>query len=276
MRLTVEQSAIGAHGWRVVSAVILGLLALGATYVGGPLFLLVWTVAALGIFWEWSAVVNAAPRNAALALGGAGLLGAEIALAFGSPIAALLWMLAGAVAVAFFARPALWAAGGVIYAAALVLPAVILRDDPRLGLVAILFLFAVVWVTDMAALYAGRYFGGAKLAPKISPAKTWSGAVGGAISGVVAGIVLLTVARFEWNVVHVVLALAVTIIAQVGDLFESWVKRQFGVKDASGIIPGHGGLMDRLDSFVAAVLVAALVGVMRGGFGAPAQGFLQW
>jgi phosphatidate cytidylyltransferase len=272
----VQQSAIGAHGWRVVSAVILGLLALGATYVGGPLFLLVWTIAALIIFWEWATLVNAVPRNAALILGGAGLLGAEAALAFGVPIAALLWMLAGAVAVAIFVRPALWTAGGVLYAAALVLPAVILRDDPRLGLVAILFLFAVVWVTDMAALYAGRYFGGAKLAPKISPAKTWSGAVGGAISGVVAGIVLLTAMRFEWSAIHVAVALAVTIVAQLGDLFESWVKRQFGVKDASGIIPGHGGLMDRLDSFIAAVLVATIVGTMRGGIGAPAQGLLQW
>jgi phosphatidate cytidylyltransferase len=274
--VTVQQSAIGAHGWRVVSAIILGLLALGATDVGGPLFVLVWTIAALVILWEWTTLVNAVPRNAVLALGGAGLLGAEAALAFGAPIAAFPLVLAGAVAVAIFARPALWAAGGVLYAAALVLPAVILRDDPRLGLVAILFLFAVVWVTDMGALYTGRYFGGPKLAPQISPAKTWSGALGGAMSGVIAGVVLLAVARFDWNAAHVALALAVTIIAQVGDLFESWVKRQFGVKDASGIIPGHGGLMDRLDSFVSAVLVAAAIGTMRGGFGASAQGLLLW
>lgn len=276
MTVAVQQRAIGAHGWRVVSAVILGLLALGATYVGGPLFLLVWTVAALGIFWEWIVLVNASPRNAALPLGAAGLLGTEIALALGAPVAALLSLLAGVVAVAIFARPARWAAGGVLYAAALVLPAVILRDDPRLGLVAVLFLFAVVWVTDMAALYAGRYFGGPKLAPKISPAKTWSGAVGGAIAGIAAGIVLLAVVRFEWSAIHLMVALAVTVVAQLGDLFESWVKRQFGVKDASGIIPGHGGLMDRLDGFIAVVLIAALVGVMRGGMAAPAQGLLQW
>jgi phosphatidate cytidylyltransferase len=256
--------------------VILGLLALGATYVGGPLFLLVWAVAALGIFWEWSAVVNAAPRSAVLVLGGAGLLGAMLALAFDAPGAALLATLAAAAAVAMFGRPALWAGGGVLYAAALLLPVVILRGDPRLGLVAVLFLFAVVWVTDMAALYCGRYFGGPKLAPRISPAKTWSGAIGGAAAGVLAGILLLAAMRFEWGAIHVAVAAAVTFVAQVGDLFESRIKRQFGVKDASGIIPGHGGLMDRLDSFVAAVLVAAAIGAVRGGVGAPAQGLLLW
>jgi phosphatidate cytidylyltransferase len=272
----VEQSATGAHGWRVVSAIILGLLALGATYVGGPLFLLVWIIAALGILWEWNAIASSVPRNLALMLGGAVVLGAVVTLVLGAPSVALIWMLVGAAAVAAFVRPSLWAAGGVLYAAALVLPTVVLRDDPQLGLVAILFLFAVVWVTDVAAMYAGRSFGGPKLAPRTSPAKTWSGAIGGVLAGVIAGVALLAAARFEWSAVHVVLALGVTVVAQLGDLFESWVKRHFGVKDASGIIPGHGGLMDRLDSFIAAVLAATVFGAMRGGLAAPAQGLLQW
>jgi phosphatidate cytidylyltransferase len=175
-----------------------------------------------------------------------------------------------------FARPSLWVAGGVLYAAALLLPVVVLRGDAKLGLVAVLFLFATVWATDVAALYSGRHFGGPKLAPKISPAKTWSGAAGGALAGIAGGIALLAVMRFEFGAIHFLVALAITLTAQLGDLFESWVKRQFSVKDASEIIPGHGGIMDRLDGFIAAALAAAIFGILRAGPAAPAQGFLQW
>jgi phosphatidate cytidylyltransferase len=185
-------------------------------------------------------------------------------------------MLAGALAVAIFARPLVWAAGGVLYAAALLIPVVVLRGDARLGLVAVLFLFATVWATDVAALYSGRYFGGPKLAPRISPAKTWSGALGGTVAGIAGGIALLAVMRFEFGAVHFLIAFAVTVTAQIGDLFESWVKRQFSVKDAGGLIPGHGGLMDRLDGFIAAALAAAIFGILRAGVTAPAQGLLQW
>ncbi len=272
----MAERAIAAHGKRIVSAVILGLLALGVAILGGPLFLLFWTIAAFGIFWEWNALVNAAPRNAALALGGAGLAGAAISLGLGAPWVAMLWVLAGALAAAIFARPPIWVAGGVLYASALLVPVIVLRGDLRLGLVAVLFLFATVWATDVAALYSGRYFGGPKLAPRISPAKTWSGALGGALAGIAGGIALLAVMRFELSAIHFLVALAVTVTAQLGDLFESWVKRRFSVKDTSEIIPGHGGLMDRLDGFIAAVLAAVLFGILRAGVDAPAQGLLQW
>jgi phosphatidate cytidylyltransferase len=272
----VAERAIAAHGKRIVSAVILGLLALGVAILGGPLFLAFWTIAAFGIFWEWNALVGAATRNVALALGGAGLAGAAIALGLGAPWIALLWIMAGAVAAAIFARPSLWAAGGVLYAAVLLVPVVLLRGDLRLGLVVVLFLFATVWATDVAALYSGRYFGGPKLAPRISPAKTWSGAIGGALAGIAGGIALLAVMRFEFGAIHFLVALAVTVAAQLGDLFESWVKRQFSVKDTGGLIPGHGGIMDRLDGFIAAALAAVLFGILRAGVGAPAQGLLQW
>jgi len=272
----VAKRAIVAHGKRIVSAIILGLLALGVAILGGPLFLLFWTIAAFGIFWEWNALAGTAPRNAVLALGGAGLAGAAISLGLGAPWIALLWVPAGALAVWIFARPPIWTAGGVLYAAALLVPVVVLRGDLRLGLVAVLFLFATVWATDVAALYSGRYFGGPKLAPKISPAKTWSGAIGGAVAGIAGGIALLFVMRFELSAIHFLVALAVTVTAQLGDLFESWVKRQFSVKDAGGIIPGHGGIMDRLDGFIAAALAAAIFGILRAGVAAPAQGLLQW
>ena len=272
----MAEHAIAAHGKRIVSAIILGLLALGVAIFGGPLFLLFWAVACGGIFWEWSALVGAAPRNAALALGGAGLAGAAISLSLGAPEIALVWVIAGAVAVAIFARPSVWSAAGVLYAAALLLPVVVLRGDARLGLVAVLFLFANVWATDVAALYSGRYFGGPKLAPRISPAKTWSGAIGGTLAGIAGGIALLAVMRFEIGAIHFLVAFAVTVTAQLGDLFESWVKRRFSVKDAGGLIPGHGGLMDRLDGFIVAALAAAVFGILRAGPAAPAQGLMQW
>lgn len=272
----VPEEFIRAHGTRIVSAIILGLLALGAAYVGGALFLLFWTVGALVIFWEWCAMVQARPRNAALALGGAGLVAAAVTIALGAPLAALLWVLAGGVAAAIFVRPPLWAAAGVLYGAALLVPVVFLREDPRLGLVAVLFLFAVVWATDVAALYVGRYVGGPRLAPRVSPAKTWSGAIGGAVAGVAAGAALLAAVRFDVGLIQCLVALAASVSAQIGDLLESWVKRQFGVKDASGFIPGHGGLMDRLDGFIAAALFAFLFGAWRAGAAAAAQGLLQW
>jgi phosphatidate cytidylyltransferase len=274
--VAVAERAIAAHGKRIVSAIILGLLALGAAIFAGPLFFVFWTIAAFGILWEWNTLVGAAPRNAALALGGGGILSAAISLGLGAPWVALLWIVAGAVAVAIVARPPVWSAVGVFYAAALLVPVVVLRGDLRLGLVVVLFLFATVWATDVAALYSGRYFGGPKLAPRISPAKTWSGAVGGALAGIAGGIALLAVMRFELSAIHFLVALAVTIVAQLGDLFESWVKRRFSVKDAGGLIPGHGGIMDRLDGFIAAALVAAIFGILRSGVAAPAQGILQW
>ena len=272
----MAERAIAAHGKRIVSAIILGLLALGVAIFGGPLFLVFWTIAAFGILWEWNALVGTAPRNAALALGGAGLAGAAISLGLGAPGIAFIWVIAGAIAVAIFTRPPVWTSAGVLYAVALLLPVVVLRGDARLGLVAILFLFANVWATDVAALYSGRYFGGPMLAPQISPAKTWSGAIGGALAGIAGGVVLLAVMRVDLSAIHFLVAFAVTVAAQLGDLFESWVKRRFSVKDAGGFIPGHGGIMDRIDGFIAAALAAAIFGILRSGMAAPAQGLLQW
>ena len=128
---------------------------------------------------------------------------------------------------------------------------------PQFGFVAIIFLFAVVWATDIAAYFVGRAIGGPKLAPRVSPNKTWSGAIGGLRgrrAGSGAGRAVQRRRRLRWSAV--VVAIALSIAAQAGDLFESAFKRRFGAKDASGLIPGHGGLMDRLDGFVAAAVLA--------------------
>jgi len=117
----------------------------------------------------------------------------------------------------------------------------------------------VVWGTDIAAYFTGRAIGGPKLAPRISPGKTWSGAVGGAVIAMIAGTALIYVVEgaFLWPVAF--LALILSIISQSGDLFESYIKRRFGVKDSSHLIPGHGGVMDRVDGLVFASIAAFLV-----------------
>jgi phosphatidate cytidylyltransferase len=151
----------------------------------------------------------------------------------------------------------------------------LLRVSPSFGLATILWLFAVVWGTDIAAYFAGRLIGGPRLWPSISPGKTWSGAIVGAVVGAGLGLMLWAwtnnLAALFW------LGLATAIVSELGDLFESALKRRFGVKDSSGLIPGHGGLMDRLDAFIAASLFAAAVASLNSR-GAPfiASGLFRW
>ncbi len=153
---------------------------------------------------------------------------------------------------------------------------ILLRRDVELGLVAILFLFALVWATDVAGYFAGRAFGGPKLAPKISPNKTWSGAAGGTIGAMLAGLGVAALAGIDNLVAIAIVAFGLSAVAQVGDLFESGVKRRFGAKDASHLIPGHGGVMDRLDGFIAAAAAAMALGVARASMDTAAQGLLLW
>jgi phosphatidate cytidylyltransferase len=169
----------------------------------------------------------------------------------------------------------LWIAAGIVYAALMVACPVVLRADAALGFAAIVFLFAIVWSTDVLGYFAGRAIGGPKLMPAVSPKKTWAGAIAGTV-----GAVAVTAALARWLGLDPVaiggLALLLSVVAQSGDLLESWVKRHFGAKDASHLIPGHGGVMDRLDGFWAAALVGAAIGFARGGMDAAARGLLLW
>jgi phosphatidate cytidylyltransferase len=260
---------------RVVSAAVLAPLAIVIAYVGGWLFALFWGVVALGVWREWSRLVAGQDRPflvgviaiaAAAVLGGAARpLWAVAAIALGATLAAGLTLPDR--------RP--WIAAGVAYAGALLLAPVTLRLDPNYGFLAIVFLFAVVWVTDIMAYFVGRAIGGHKLAPRLSPNKTWSGALGGAAGAVLAAVAMTRAAGLENSVMIALVGFALSLCSQAGDIFESAVKRRYGAKDAGQLIPGHGGLMDRLDGFVAAALAAALLGVLRGG-DAPARGLLVW
>jgi phosphatidate cytidylyltransferase len=261
---------------RIASAVILAPLAVAIAWLGGWIFFAFWTLAAIGILWEWRRVV--AGRGGSGGLGECVVAFAGIAAMVGFGGAAVLILLFGAVVECLAARtgPRLWIAGGILYAGALPVACILLRADPRFGFAAIAFLFAVTWATDILAYFVGRVAGGPKLWRRVSPNKTWSGAIGGAAGGVAAALAVLHLAHIANSLAVAGLALLLSVASQAGDLFESALKRRFGVKDAGHLIPGHGGIMDRLDGFLAAAALAAIIGIARGGMDAPARGLLVW
>ena len=223
---------------RVVSAVVLAPLAVGIAYLGGWPFVVFWAIAAIVILSEWVAIVRSSGTVPS-------------------------------------ARRATWYAAGVVYAGAMLVACVLLRRDADYGFLAIVLLFGVVWATDILGYFVGRAIGGPRLWPAVSPKKTWSGALGGAAGAIAAALAIASYAYRANPLAITGLALLLSAVSQGGDLLESAVKRRFGVKDAGHIIPGHGGVMDRLDGFLAAAVVAAIIGVARGGIDA-ARGLLVW
>ncbi len=167
-------------------------------------------------------------------------------------------------------------ATGFLYASGLAAAVILCRSRGYDGAVVVLWLFAAVWGTDILAYFTGRALGGPKLWPRVSPKKTWSGAIGGLVGGVLLGSVLLVVAGVSLRWQHVALAAAFSILTQLGDLYESSLKRRFGVKDSGTLIPGHGGFMDRLDGFIVAVTFAAVFGALRDGPSQVPSGLLAW
>lgn len=263
---------------RVASSLVLVPLALAAAYFGGLPFILFWAIAAVGVLYEWDTLVCSHDRNSVLTIGAVALIGASILLAFdwsGTAIALVVLGIFGVATLASRVRRA-WCVAGLVYAAVLMMAPVILRADASFGFAAILMVFVVVWSTDIAAYFVGRALGGPKLAPWISPSKTWSGAVGGAMAGILGGVVAAQQFGVEALTASAGVALVLSLASQVGDLLESAIKRKFGAKDSSGLIPGHGGFMDRLDGFTTAVVTALLIGLLHGGFAAPARGLMVW
>ncbi len=263
---------------RILSSAVLAPLALALAYVGGWPFFAFWAIAACGIFWEWRKVLDD-PGPVPKGLGECAIAVAGANAMVGRPGTAAIFLAIGVAIEAVLAttlRFRAWAAAGVIYAGALLISCVLLRRDPQYGFVVIVFLFAVVWTTDILAYFVGRFVGGPKLWRRVSPNKTWSGAIGGAGAAIVAGLAVAHYAHLAKSLAAASLALVLSVASQAGDLFESAFKRRFGVKDAGHIIPGHGGIMDRLDGFLAAAVVAAIIGIARGGLDAAARGLLVW
>ncbi|PDT55216.1 MULTISPECIES: phosphatidate cytidylyltransferase [Sinorhizobium] len=257
---------------RIASGIVLAAITLGATWAGGFAFQLLSIAIGLLVYYEWSTITKLAERDFqgnALGWLSQAVIAALVLMDYmpyslpvlaGSIVLSTLWVL--------IKRTSWWLPAGVAYAGLTSISLAAIRGADYLGLIAMLFVFAVVWGTDIFAYFVGRAVGGPKLAPAISPGKTWSGAVGGAICGVLAGVAVF-MAHFSLDDARMpVSALLLSIASQIGDLFESFVKRRFGVKDSSHLIPGHGGVMDRVDGLIfasVAALLLVLVQLLLGG-----------
>jgi len=275
--MTAAVPGSGAPRWaelglRVVSSLVLAPIALGAVWLGAVWFEALVMLLAVAMALEWARMVQGPAWRAAG--GGIALaaLAAIAAAALGYAAIALAALVAGPVLAAAIekdARPRRWTwlVGGVAYVAAPSVCLVWLRGSPLAGLPVVLWLLLAVWGTDIVAYAVGRTLGGPKLAPRISPGKTWSGLLGGmAGAGAVSAGFALWQGLGAWPaMLGAGLGLAIAVVAQTGDLFESWVKRRCGAKDSGALIPGHGGVLDRLDGVLAAAPVAALVVWLSGG-----------
>jgi phosphatidate cytidylyltransferase len=262
---------------RVASGLVMALLALAAAWAGGWIFGLFWTLAALLVLREWIGILGV-PRRAmpAWIAGGVGIAAAGVLAEQAGLRRPELWiavMLAACAAAAIAPERRGSVGLGVLYAAVIAAVPAALRADPAQGLTAIAWLFAVVWLTDIGAYFVGRTLGGPKLWPSVSPKKTWSGFIGGVAIGTLCAVLVANGAAgllgrpWYGGLGLVALSLVAALLSQGGDLLESAMKRRFDVKDSSHLIPGHGGVMDRLDSFWA---VCMLMGGLILITGAPA------
>ena len=254
---------------RTASAAVLGVVALLVTWLGGWAFALFWLAAGLVILLEWTAMTRVEPRRILQGLLGAGLIALVLAYLLRFPLWVGALAAAAAAGAGFMAgaspRDRWWAVAGFAYAAVIALAPTMVRDHPQAGVVGVLWMFAVVWTSDIAAYFTGRRFGGPKLWPRVSPKKTWSGFLGGLTGAALAGELVVVLgqrwggpsAGSLWLVLLV--SAAASVAGQLGDLAESAMKRAFDIKDSGWLIPGHGGVMDRLDAFWPVALFAALM-----------------
>lgn len=264
-------------GLRIISSVVLLALLVVGLWLGGFAFAALVGAAFAGAYREWEQVVTLKP----LSLFG-GILIATIAVAAlvypvlgGFGTMAVVSVAAGGALLAG-GEPALWRAGGLMFLGLVIVATLSMRGDTTDGILVSILIGACIWGTDTGAFFTGRLIGGEKLAPDISPGKTRSGAIGGFVFATVLGTILWIVFTDSPIWIGALLAAVASVLGQVGDLAESAVKRRFRVKDSGDIIPGHGGLMDRLDSITFGVIFVFLVGALHGGPGGIAGGYMHW
>jgi phosphatidate cytidylyltransferase len=266
---------------RTAAAVVMAAAALVAAWIGGFWFAAFWLAAAALALWEWQRLIGGERLWARIAVGALTLFAVAPLALHGDKYWTLAAMAIGAVAAGAAGGRGgrcAWTAAGVFYAAAILAAPTLLRASPAYGLAAILWLFAVVWGADTFAFLGGRLIGGPRLWRRVSPGKTWSGAIVGTLAGAAAGAIVgffaapdgARLASLFW------LGVVVAIVGQIGDLAESAIKRRFTVKDSSRLIPGHGGVLDRIDAFVAAAVFAALIGWAHSDGVWIAAGLFRW
>ena len=254
---------------RVASAALLVPLALVLIWLGGWPFAVLAALCAMLLLREWSVIVGAGSAFPLALVSHAGVL-AALLLAMLAKVGwafALLAVLAVGVFLAGQARgreSARWVSLGILYSGLTGIVLILLREGHQ-GALLILFLFLVVWVTDIVAYFVGRRLGGPKLWRRVSPGKTWSGAIGGFLAALVVGYGVALASDLAMPLSWVVASGLLSIFSQVGDLFESALKRRFGVKDSGRIIPGHGGVMDRIDGLVGAAILGYALALALGG-----------
>jgi phosphatidate cytidylyltransferase len=264
-------------GPRIASALVLLAITGTALYVGSYFFAAVVGAVFAGAYREWEKMVTRAPLDltGGVLIGLVALSGVIYPLAGPLGSSAII-SLACIIALARRTEASWWRVLGVVIFGAIIIAALAMRGESFAGVLAGLYLGTVVWMTDSAAFFAGRQIGGEKLAPGISPSKTWSGALGGLALGTGAGVLVWLWLTDSPLWIGVLLSAGISVLGQLGDLGESAIKRHFRIKDSGDIIPGHGGLMDRLDSLTFGVLLVLLVGALHAGFGAVAEGLLYW
>jgi phosphatidate cytidylyltransferase len=268
-----KSGGFGDLGPRVASAVVLVALATATAFYGGVVFVAFWLLVSCAVLWEWQSLIGGERREARVILGCVALAAVVVLISAQGLVA----LAAACAAVGLLAGPdrRIWAASGVLYAAALVVSVMLLRLSEPQGAAAIAWAFAIVWGADVFAYFGGRLIGGPKLWPRVSAGKTWSGAVVGALSGAALGALVARTFVGASAAPMFFVSLVAVVLSQLGDLFESAVKRRFDVKDSSRLIPGHGGVMDRVDGFIFAVVFAAALGVLRDPSSA-ASGLFSW
>lgn len=267
-RALPEKKPKGAEGrkpevaLRVASALVLAAISLGAAVASPWTFALLVIASGTIVAWEWGRLVRGKSFDGIAIIEAVGVAALVICVVLGQPDLALIGLVALIAAIGFVGLSSStlgWSLAGLAYAALPACALVWLRSDQAFGAIAVLYLFAVAWTTDTASYAAGRLIGGPKLAPRISPRKTWSGFIIGAVVPAVVGYAFALAMGGTRPIGLAAVSVALALACQAGDLFESAVKRRFGAKDMSQLIPGHGGLLDRIDGLLAAAVLASLI-----------------
>lgn len=263
-------------GIRIVSGALLAAVALAAVIVSQWSFLLLAIFAGAILAWEWGKLVREEGFDTVALIHATGIAIIAVLVVlkrFDLAFTALV-IACGAIWLASQAKHVWWSLVGFLATALPIAAMLWLRGDPAYGIPAVLYVLVVAAITDTSAYALGRLIGGPKLAPHISPNKTWSGFVAGAIGPALAGFAFALVLGGTSASALALIALGLALACQIGDLAESAVKRHFGVKDMSGLIPGHGGLFDRIDGLLLAAFVAGLIALREAAY--PGQGLLIW